>query len=185
VPSKRRKRRLPISGNDRDTAVEHLKDAFARGDISREEMDERLEVVLTAKTYGELASALAGVSLAALNEEDVGPTVAIEAIGGKIKRDRGWRVPRVLKIDSRFGKVDLDLSRALIEHRVVDIELRLEFGGARLVLPRSATVDYEGLRAGWSQPTYKAPRHDPAGGPHIRISGAMEYGRLRIRHRWR
>ena len=172
--------RLPISGTDRDMAVERLQEAFARGDISREEMDEQLEVVLTAKTHGELAPALS-----ALHEEDIGPAVTIEAIGGRITRERGWRVPRVLKVDSRFGRVDLDLSRALIDHQMVDIELRLEFGGARIVLPRDATVEYEGLRADWKQPIYRAPRQNPAGRPHIRISGTMAYGRLHIRHRWR
>ncbi len=49
-------------------------------------------------------------------------------------------------------------------------------------MPRDATVDYEGLRADWKQPVYKAPRRGGQGGPRIRITGAMGYGRLTIKH---
>ena len=99
-----------ISDGERDTAVERLKEAFAAGHLSSEEMDERLHVALSAATPGELMSALS---------------------------------------------------------------------------TNDAAVDYEGLRADWKQPVYKAPRHggqDGQDGPRIRIIGAMEYGRLTIRH---
>ena len=48
------------------------------------------------------------------------------------------------------------MSDAVLESGAVDIELRLEYGWARIVVPRDATVDYEGLRADWKQPVYKA-----------------------------
>jgi hypothetical protein len=169
-----------ISEGERDTAVERLQEAFSEGHISPEEMDERLQVALTATTPGELVSALA-----ALPDKNTGPTVVIDAIGGRIKRSGRWRVPRILKVDSEYGKVDLDFSDAVIENPAVDIELRLQYGWARIVLPRNATVDYDGLSAGWKQPIYKAPRHSNSNGPHIRIIGAMAYGRLKIRHRRR
>lgn len=171
---------LRISEGERDTAVERLQEAFSEGHISPEEMEERLQVALTATTPGELMSALA-----TLPDKGTGPTVVINAMGGRIKRSGAWRVPRILKVDSEYGKVDLDFSHAVIESPAVDIELRLQYGWARIVLPRNATVDYDGLNAGWKQPNYKAPRHSNPNGPHIRITGAMAYGRLRIKHRRR
>jgi uncharacterized protein DUF1707 len=167
-----------VSEEDRDTAVERVQRAFAEEHITAAEMDERLHVALTAPTHGELATALSS-----LPDEDAGRTVAVDAVGGRIRRRGAWRVPRVFKVESKFGKVDVDLSRAVVESSVVDIELRLQFGSARIVLPRDATVDYEGLSAAWKQPVDKAPRRGGSGGPHIRISGVMEYGRLTIRHR--
>jgi hypothetical protein len=166
-----------ISEGDRDTAVERLKEAFADGHLSSTEMDERLHAALSATTPGELTSALS-----ALPDKDAGRTVEIDAISGRIKRSGGWRVPRVLKVDSKYGKVDLNLSDAVLESGAVDIELRLEYGWARIVVPRDATVDYEGLRADWKQPVYKAPRHGTQGGPRVRITGTMGYGRLTIKH---
>ncbi|HEY7487263.1 MAG TPA: DUF1707 domain-containing protein [Streptosporangiaceae bacterium] len=170
----------PISEDDRDTAVRRLQDAYAEGHISHEEMDERLDRVLTAKTHGELVSALAS-----LPGEKADTTSTIAAASGRIRRRGAWRVPRNLKVESAFGKVHLDLSRAVIEHPVVDIELQLGTGRAKITVPRDAIVDVEGLRTVWKDSLYKTSRRARPGGPTIRISGTMGFGRLKIRHAWR
>lgn len=167
-----------ISEADRDAAVERLQETFAEGHIPQEDMDARLHIALTATTPGELAPALAS-----LPPRDEGPTVVVDAVGGLILRRGGWRVPRFFKVTSTMGKVYLDLSRARIEHPVIDIELRLRYGWARIVLPPDATVDHTGLTADWKQPLYSDPGRDAAGGVRVRVTGAMEYGRLRIKHR--
>lgn len=166
-----------IGDEDRDTAVRRLREAYAEGHISHEEMDERLNHALTAKTRSDLAPALDS-----LPEEKPAPTSTIAAAGGRIRRGGAWRVPRTLKVESAFGGVRLDLSRAVIEHPVVDIELRMGTGGARITVPRDAIVDIEGLHTGWKDTRYKPRRPSGPGGPTIRISGAMGYGRLKIRH---
>ncbi|MFE7356238.1 DUF1707 domain-containing protein [Streptomyces sp. NPDC057543] len=170
--------RLPLlSEDDRETAVQRLQEAYASERISHEEMDERLDQVLTANTHGELASAMAS-----LPEGSPDATSTIAAAGGRIQRRGVWRVPRILKVESAFGRVRLDLSRAVIEYPVVDIELLLGAGGAKITVPRDAIVDVEGLRTGWKDLRYKIRRRSRPGGPKIRISGAMEFGRLIIRH---
>ena len=65
---------------------------------------------------------------------------------------------------------------------VVDIELHLGTGGARITVPRDAVVDVEGLRTGWKDSDYKTRRRPAPAGRTIRISGTMGFGRLRIRH---
>ncbi|WP_338146209.1 DUF1707 domain-containing protein [Streptomyces boncukensis] len=172
-----------ISESVRDSAVARLQEAFAAGSIPADEMDHRLQTALTATTDEELAAALDAVPGA--EAATPAATVEIRAVGGRIRRQGAWRVPRVLRIESRMAKVVLDLSRTAVEHPVVDIELQLEFGGARLILPPGATVDYDGLTAHWKQPVHRAPRWTEPGGPHIRVTGTMGYGRLRIRHRSR
>jgi hypothetical protein len=169
-----------ISEDDRDAAVQRLREAYAEGHISHEELDERLHQVLTAKTHSELVSALAS-----LPEEDAGTTSTIAAVSGRIQRRGAWRVPRILKVESALGRVRLDLSRAVIEHPVVDIELQLGTGGATITVPRDAIVDVEDLRTVWKDARYKPGRRSRPGGPRIRISGTMGWGRLKIRHAWR
>ena len=51
-------------------------------------------------------------------------------------------------------KVRLDLPPAVIVHPVVDIELQLGTGGARITVPRDAVVDVEGLSTGWKDLRY-------------------------------
>ncbi|MDQ1034102.1 hypothetical protein QFZ75_000518 [Streptomyces sp. V3I8] len=172
----------PLFGEDeRDVAVRRLQDAYAQGHVPHEEMDVLLHRVLTARTHGELASALA-----AFPAEDPGTTSTIGAVAGRIKRRGAWRVPRFLKVESAMGRVHLNLSRAAFEHPVVDIELQLGTGRAKITVPRDAVVDVEGVRTTWKDLRYRPPRHSrPGGGPRIRISGVMGMGRLRIRHAWR
>ncbi|AGP59951.1 hypothetical protein M271_42880 [Streptomyces rapamycinicus NRRL 5491] len=173
--------------------MRRLQDAYAEGHISHEEMDQRLHTVLTATTHDELVSALAS-----LPAEPPGTTSTIAAHSGRIRRRGPWRVPRTLRVESAFGRVHLDLSRAIIEHPVIDIELGLGTGRARITVPRDAIVDVEGLQTGWKDLRYKPrPRRSlpggpggpgglggpgGAGGPKIRISGAVGFGRLKIRH---
>ncbi|GAA2581150.1 hypothetical protein GCM10010424_28430 [Streptomyces lienomycini] len=104
--------------------MRRLQEAYAEGLIPHEVLDEHLHQVLRAKTRSELASALVS-----LPEEQPGSTATIAAAGGRIKRRGAWRVPRVLKVESAYGRVRLDLSRAVIEHPIVDIELQLEPAG--------------------------------------------------------
>ncbi|TDO44251.1 uncharacterized protein DUF1707 [Kribbella sp. VKM Ac-2527] len=168
-----------ISEDDRDAAVRRLQEAYVEGHVSHEEMDEHLHQVLTAKTHSQLASALAS-----LPAESPGTTSTIAAASGRIQRRGAWRVPRTVKVESAFGRVQLDLSRAIIEHPVVDIELQLGTGRAKITVPRDAIVDFEDLRTGWKPTLYKPSRHagSGSGGPTIRISGAIGFGRLKIRH---
>ncbi|MER5428312.1 DUF1707 domain-containing protein [Streptomyces sp. NPDC002588] len=170
----------PLREDDRDAAVRRLQEAYAAGHISHEELDERLHRALTAGTDSELGSVLA--SLPALPAENGDTTSTIAAAGGRITRGGAWRVPRILKVTSAFGRVHLDLSRAVIEHPVVDIELQLGTGRARITVPRDALVEYDELHTGWKDTRYKPRRSSRPDGPTIRISGAMGYGRLKIRH---
>ncbi|MFT2016759.1 DUF1707 SHOCT-like domain-containing protein [Streptomyces sp. 796.1] len=167
----------PLRNEDREAAVQRLQEAYADELISHEEMDQRLEQVLTATTSDGLATAMRD-----LPPERPGTTSTIAAASGRIKRRGPWQVPRHLKIESAFGKVRLDLSRAVITYPVVDIELVLGTGGAKITVPRDATVDTEGLTAGWKTIRYEPRSPARADGPTIRFSGALGFGRLTIRH---
>ncbi|WP_371536045.1 DUF1707 domain-containing protein [Streptomyces sp. NBC_00466] len=167
----------PISEDDRDRAVQRLQVAYAEGHIPHEEMDGHIHQVLTVTTHGELVAAMAS-----LPAEKPGTTSRIAAAAGRIRRRGAWLVPRVLKVESAFGKVRLDLSRAVIEHAEIDIELQLGTGSARITVPRGAIVDIEGLHSAWKEPHFAPRRHSRPGALRIRISGTMGYGRLKIRH---
>ncbi|MER5675460.1 DUF1707 domain-containing protein [Streptomyces sp. NPDC002238] len=165
-----------IGEDDRDTATRRLQEAYAEGHISHQALDDGLHRVLTARTNGELAATLASLP------EEKAPTTSTIAAAGRIRRRGAWHVPRFLTIESAMGKVNLDLSRAVIEHSVVDIELRLGTGRAKITVPRDALVDVGDLHTGWKDIRYRIRRPSRPGGPRIRITGAMGFGRLRIRH---
>lgn len=166
-----------VGDDDRDTAVQRLQNAYTGGFISHEELDERLHQVLTAKAHNELE-----VALTALPAERPATTATIAAAGGRIVRRGVWKVPRNLKVESAFGRVKLDLSRAIFEDPVVDLELQLGTGKGRITVPRNAIVELEGLQTGWKDVRYKPRQPTGPGGPTIRITGAVGFGQLKIRH---
>jgi hypothetical protein len=167
----------PFTEEDRENALVRLKDAYADGHLTYEQMDERLHLLLSAQDHQGLGRALDRLPNAHLDAP-----VVIRARSGHIRREGAWRVPRRLTIDTEFGKAYLDLSRARIEYPVLDVELQLKFGSATVVLPPGAAVDLEGLVCDWKQPVYAAPRRAVPSGLLVRIGGHLGYGRLRVRH---
>ncbi|WUH89012.1 DUF1707 domain-containing protein [Streptomyces sp. NBC_00433] len=173
-------RELPpqLTQEERDTAVRRLQDAFAEGHLTHEEMDQGLTTALAARTRGELAPVLERLPAGPADT-----SLEITARNGRISRGAGWRAPRTLRITSEYGSVELDLARAAVGHPVIDIELQLDYGSAKLLLPRDATVDIDGLACEWKQPVHKVPRRGgSAGGLQVRLTGRMGFGRLKIRH---
>jgi len=167
----------PLTEGDRDLVVHQAQEAFATGQISHEDLVAHLEVVLTARTSADLVPVLA-----ALPEPGAGRTLVLTGMNGWFRRGGVWRVPGAITVESEYGKVDLDLSRAIFEQPSVDIQLQLTYGRARITVPADAVVDLDGLTTVWKQPRYRAPQGAGTGGPTIRIFGSMEYGRLKVRH---
>ncbi|MGP3964800.1 DUF1707 SHOCT-like domain-containing protein [Nonomuraea sp. 3N208] len=164
---------LRISDTERDNAVDRLQQAYADGRLSSGEMEQRLELVLTATSQADLEPALAD-----LPEE----VVHLASRGGRTRRAGEWRVPRFLRIDSEYGGVWLDMTRAVIDHPQIDIELHLPYGSATIVLPAGASANADGMQTEWGGVTSTVPGRSRPGRPHIRVTGEMDYGRLRIRY---
>ncbi|WP_283137580.1 DUF1707 SHOCT-like domain-containing protein [Rhizohabitans arisaemae] len=163
--------------DDREKAVQRLQQAFAEGSLGAGEMDERLERALLAKSRSDLHALVS----------DLGDDVVHLTHGsGSLKRAGDWRVPRALRIDSEYGKVRLDLSRALIRHPEIDIELRLPYGSAVIVLPSGASANTDGVHTQWGRVTCKVADYARPGRLHVNVTGELTYGRLIVRnaHRW-
>ncbi|MCF6470409.1 DUF1707 domain-containing protein [Nonomuraea sp. MG754425] len=162
-----------VSDLDREHAVELVQQAYAAGRLSAAELDVRLGQALTAVSSPELDQVVADLP----GEEEV----RLASLGGQLKRTGDWQVPRRLRVDSEYGRVRLDLSRAHVPYPVIDIELHLAYGGATIILPAGASVNTDGVRVQWGQVVCKAAGRPGPGGLHVRVTGDLPYGRLVIR----
>ncbi|MFI0423622.1 DUF1707 domain-containing protein [Spongiactinospora sp. 9N601] len=169
---------MRVTHAERDQAIELLQQAFADGRLTSLEMEERVAGALAARSRGDLTSLTA--DLGGAEPEKV---VELKGTGGRITRTGAWRVPRALRIESDYGGVVLDLSHAVIEHPVIDIELSLEYGSALLTVPSDADVDVDSVECQWGRVVCRAPKRRQPGGPRIRITGRLGYGRLKVRFR--
>ncbi|MEV4397833.1 DUF1707 domain-containing protein [Nonomuraea sp. NPDC049607] len=161
-----------VSGADRERAVELVQQAYADGRLDPAELERRLELALTATSSHELAPIVGD-----LPDE----AVHLSSTGGSVTRTGDWEVPRRLRVDSKYGKVRLDLSRAHVPYARIDIELQLAYGSATIILPVGATANTDGVRSEWGRVTCKVPGRPNPGHPHVQVTGDLPHGRLVIR----
>ena len=145
---------LRASHQDRDRVVEVLRVAAGDGRLTAEELDQRLEAALTARTYAELAvlttdlpapglPAAAGApgpppALAVPEPKDVG---RIECASGHAKRDGRWVVPRRMEVRVSSGSVKLDFTDAVVTQPSLQIDAEVRSGQLKLVTKPGVVVD--------------------------------------------
>jgi Domain of unknown function (DUF1707) len=172
---------LRASHADRDDVVEVLRVAAGDGCLTMEELDERVEAALTARTLGELAALTADLPPAA-GEVEAKDVARICQQSASVLRADGWVVPRRLEIESAWGDVTLDFTRAVIGHRTLVIDLDMQGGALTLITRPGVVVDTDELELGYA--TVKARPAGERGTPvdlQVRISGRLSFGRVVIR----
>ncbi|MFB7992686.1 DUF1707 domain-containing protein [Streptomyces sp. NPDC056002] len=180
------RRELRASHEERDQAVERLTVAAGEGRLTPDELDERLEAALTARTHGELAALLADLpdagpvwaaGVAAAAPEDVS-RIAVD--GASTKRDGSWVVPRRLEVESRSGSVVLDFTQAVTAAPTLEIEVAVRSGSVTLLVPPDVVADDVAVRDG-------SVRHQARPEPvapvrmRIRMTGEVHGGSIAIR----
>jgi hypothetical protein len=142
---------LRASHTDRDQVVELLRVAAGDGRISAEELDDRLERALTARTYAELAALTAdlpvtpgaavvppGADAMSVTPKDL---ARIHVHGSSVRRDGRWVVPKELDVKVRGGGVTLDFTEAVITQPLLRITAEVRGGGLRLITRPGIVVD--------------------------------------------
>ena len=133
---------LRASHADRDQVVELLRVAAGDGRLSAEELDDRLERALTARTYAELAALTADLpaTRAAVVPPGAGAVSAtpkdlarIHVHGSSARRDGRWVVPKELDVKVKGGAVTLDFTEAVITQPLLRITAEVRGGGLRLI----------------------------------------------------
>ncbi len=178
---------LRASHADRDRVVELLQVAAGDGQLTPEELDERLESALTARTHGELAALTADLTAAsgaaasspALDPEDL---VRIECRGSSTRRDGRWRVPHRIEVQVTEGTVTLDFTGAVISQPSLVIDAEVSNGRLTLVTRPGIAVDTGDVAADNSYVKVR-PHPDPQAPVVLRIqvSGKVGGGHITAR----
>jgi Domain of unknown function (DUF1707) len=141
----RRESQLRASHTDRDEVVEKLRVAAGDGRLTPEELDERLEAALTARTYGELAALTADLPTGG-PQGNVAPPGAPQLLefdqwGGNVTRTGRWVTPASIKARVVGGNVKLDFTRAHISHPTLPIEANVQGGNLILIVKPGISVE--------------------------------------------
>jgi hypothetical protein len=152
---------LRASHEDRDRVVELLRVAAGDGRLTADELDERLEAALTARTVGELAAlttdlpaAGLAAAVAASEPKDV---VRIQCSSGSARRNGSWVVPRRMEVRVSSGSVRLDFTEAVITAPVLQIDADVQTGSLTLVTKPGIVVDTDDVAVRSGTAKVRAP----------------------------
>jgi hypothetical protein len=182
---------LRASHDDRDRVVELLRVSAGDGRLTAEELDERLERAMTARTYGELARLVsdlpaqgAAVAPAATAQaKDVG---RIDTRSGHVKRVDRWVVPQRMEVKVTSGHVLLDFTRAEITQPTLKLDVDVRSGHVRLITKPGIVVDTDDVTIRSGHVRVKTPwGPDVPGQFRIEVSGRVGSGHLVARPRYR
>ncbi|HUN34262.1 MAG TPA: DUF1707 domain-containing protein [Trebonia sp.] len=190
-PESSRGEDLRASHADRDQVVDLLRVAAGDGRISPEELDDRLERALTARTYAELTALTAdlpatpGTALVPPAAAAVSATpkelMRIEARGSSVRRDGRWVVPKELDITVRTGAVTLDFREAVITQPLLRITTEVRTGELRLITKPGIVVEAGDISVRTGAVTLPDPP-DPGLPVHLRIevAGSVHTGSITV-----
>jgi hypothetical protein len=180
---------LRASHQDRDRVVEVLRVAAGDGRLTAEELDQRLEAALTARTYADLA--VLTTDLPAANAPAPAPAAAfpepkdvarIECGSGSTKRDGRWVVPRRMDVRVSSGAVRLDFTEAIISQPSLQIDAEVRSGQLILITKPGIAVDADEVEIRSGRIKVMQPwGHDAPVSLRIAVTGKVGSGRLLAR----
>ncbi|MFE0545825.1 MULTISPECIES: DUF1707 SHOCT-like domain-containing protein [unclassified Streptomyces] len=178
--------RLQASHADRDRVVDVLRIAAGDGRLTSDELDDRPEAALTARTMGELAVLAADLPAVARTvggtPAEVKDVIRIEQQGSSARRDGRWVVPRQMEVFSSWGEVTLDFSQAVITRSTLRIDLDLRGSALNLLTRPGIVVDTDALATGYAK--IKTQKVTDGGAPvtlRIELVGQVNYARVLVR----
>ncbi len=137
---------LRASHDDRDQVVELLRVSAGDGRLTAEELDERLELAMTARTYGELARLVAdlpaqGSAVIPAPVPQAKDVMRIDTRSGHVQRVDRWVVPQRVEVRVTSGHVLLDLTQAVITQPTLKLDIDVRSGHVRLLTRPGIVVD--------------------------------------------
>jgi Domain of unknown function (DUF1707) len=152
---------LRASHEDRDRVVELLRVSAGDGRLTADELDERLELALSARTYGELAKLVSDLPAAGAAANVPAPkvkdVVRIECGSGHAKRDGPWVVPQRIEARVSSGHVKLDFTQAVITQPTLQLDAEVRSGHIILITKPGIVVDTDDVAVRNGQVRVRAP----------------------------
>ncbi|MEU6311170.1 DUF1707 domain-containing protein [Streptomyces sp. NPDC047014] len=143
---------LRASDADRDRIARILGDAVAEGRLTAEEHSERLDSLYAVKTVGELellvrdlpapggAPAAPGAPYAGGAAGGADSSDSIVAVCSSSSRKGRWRPGAHTRAVSVMGDITIDLTQAVFEQQVTEINVTCVLGNVEVLVPENVTL---------------------------------------------
>lgn len=196
---------LRVGHAEREAVTAILQEAAADGRLGMDELDQRLEVALQAKTYADLEQLVADLSTELPWRYGPGPRppavvrpsavtqgppapgysredpLRLEGGVSSEKRDGVWVLPPFLRLSSGMGTVKVNCLQATAAAPVIDVEVVAGAGSITMILPDGCAVNDDRLGKSMGSKTIKVSRTPAPGAPLLVLYGSVGLGSLKVR----
>ncbi|MFE7524337.1 DUF1707 domain-containing protein [Kitasatospora sp. NPDC057542] len=177
---------MRASHADRDRVVEVLRVAAGDGRLTSDELDQRVEAALSARTVGELAGLTADLPAVSVSAggvvAEVKDVLRIDQRWSPVRREGRWVVPRRLELFAEWCEVTLDFTQAVITHDTLRIDLDMEGKTLTLITGPGIVVDTDALALEFSRVrNHRAPDLDAPITLRVELVGRKRHGRIVVR----
>lgn len=141
-----------VAAAARERTVQALTERYTADELTDVELEERLDRVYRATTMAELDAVVADLpalrqSAAASETASKTPAETVETIVATLsghQRSMTGTVPRQMRLRSRLGNIELDLTRATFSPGFTEIDLRAFMGYVQVRFPAGIRVENHG-----------------------------------------
>lgn len=192
---------LRVGHAERERAVDTLREAAGVGRLTLDELDDRIERALQARTRADLRLVLADLVPGGELEAAVRPASTPEHAGpgwswqdplvltarwDDVVRAGAWLVPPFLEVHPVASNVRLDFVDARMSADQIDVSLLGGAGDTVLVVPEGWGVDLTHVKRGMGSVRSSVAERPAAAQPLLVVRGATKLGGLKVRHpnRW-
>jgi hypothetical protein len=177
-----------VADADREAVAETLRIAVGEGRIDLWELDERLGLAYSAKTYGDLEVLVADLPRHTwpLSFPGAEPErLVLRTASSDIRQGGRWVVPRLITAESTTGWITIDFTEASCAYREVTVEVITRTGWIQLILPEGWAARVGPLRTYTGHISNKAAETADPGAPTVTVTGHPVFGYIKIRQRRR
>ena len=194
---------MRISNDDRERVARVLNDAMAEGRLTVNELEERLDKVYAAKTFGDLEPLLrdlpigqqashltlpppaAGTSPVPLPANRIGgrgTSSGAVAIMSGADRKGVWTVPPTFTSFALMGGIEIDLTQAMFEEAETTIQAFAFMGGIEIRVPDDVAVQVNGVGFMGAFDNHTSNQGQPAPGrPLVKVTGLAVWGGVDVK----
>jgi hypothetical protein len=193
---------MRVSNDDRERVAQVLHTAMAEGRLTVNELEERLDKVYAAKTFGDLEPMLRDLPVGNVGPQLPVPVTSAQLpvpssrIGGRgtssgavaimsgTDRKGLWTVPPTFTSFAMMGGIEIDLTQARFEDAETTIQAFAFMGGIEIYVPEDIAVQVNGVGFMGAFENHTQNQGQPVpGAPLVKITGLAVWGGVDVKRR--
>ena len=165
---------------EREKVVAELSRHFAADRLTMEQLEERLALVYSARSSGDLSRLLADLpaaiavpasTVAVASPDDVQPRRLVIAVMGEVQRRGAWNVPRNLILFAVMGQARIDLRLATFPPGMTTITAVGLMSEITIIVPPGIAIEADGIALMGTVDSVAELGVSAPGHPTLRIRG--------------